>query len=80
MIGHRHIDKICIFAALAALLITALFTQGEALGIKPLSASPGYETRLFDDSRYTPLTCSLKTGKPFLQPLPPKPTFSAMSS
>lgn len=75
MIGHRHIDKICIFAALAALLITALFTQGEALGIKPLSASPGYETRLFDDSRVHTIDLQLEDWETFLAAAPSETYF-----
>ena len=51
MIRHRYIHKICISAMIAAVILTILFMQGESLGIQPVSSSPEYESRLFDDSR-----------------------------
>ena len=75
MIGHRHIDKICIFTALAALVITVLFTQGEALGIKTLHSSPGYEARLFDDSRVHTIDLQLEDWEAFLAAAPSEAYF-----
>ena len=80
MIRHRYIHKICISAMIAAVILTALFMQGESLGIQPVSSSPEYESRLFDDSRYIPLTCRLMTGIHFLKLLPRKLTFNVMLS
>lgn len=51
MVKNRHFDKICIAAALFAVLLTLALMQGERLGISRASATPGYETRLFDKSR-----------------------------
>ena len=51
MIRHRHIDRICAAAILLALVLTGLLCFGEALGLRPASAAPGYACRLFDDSR-----------------------------
>ena len=51
MVQHKHIDKICIGAALLAVLLTLALYFGDALGIPRASAVPGYTTRLFDDSR-----------------------------
>ena len=48
---HRHIDRICVGAAALAALLALLLMFGEQLGIPKASASPGYATRLFDDSR-----------------------------
>lgn len=51
MIKHRHIDKICICAAAAAILITVVLYFGEDMGIPRASENPGYSYRLFDSSR-----------------------------
>lgn len=48
MSTSKHIDKICLAAALLALLLTGAFAAGERLGIRPASKAMGYETRLFD--------------------------------
>lgn len=48
MAASKHIDKICLAAALFALLLTCVFASGERLGIQPASQVMGYETRLFD--------------------------------
>ena len=51
MSAHKHIDKICIFITILAVLITTLFMNGEAYGLTPDSTvSMGYEDTLFDDS------------------------------
>lgn len=51
MSTHKHIDKICLAAALIAILITGIFLNGEAFGIQASSQVMGYETRLFDTSK-----------------------------
>ena len=51
MSTHKHIDKICLVAALLAIVLCAVFVNGEALGIQQLSKVMGYETRLFDTSQ-----------------------------
>ena len=48
MAASKHIDKICLAAALLALLLTCVFAAGERLGVQPVSQAMGYETRLFD--------------------------------
>ncbi len=48
MSTHKYIDRICLAAALLSLLLTLLFVNGEALGVRPVSGAQGYETRLFD--------------------------------
>lgn len=50
MATNRHIDKICFAALLFALLITFLFLQAKEMGVQAVSASTGYESRLFDTS------------------------------
>lgn len=51
MSTHKHIDVICLAAALAALLLCGALYCGEALGLRPASRALGYEDRLFDTSR-----------------------------
>ncbi len=51
MLKHRHIDRIVLGFMALAVLVTVLFSQGEALGLRPADATPGYVDRLFDDSR-----------------------------
>jgi len=51
MSTHKHIDKICLVAAILALILCAVFMNGEALGIQAASKVMGYENRLFDTSK-----------------------------
>ena len=51
MSTHKHIDKICLVAAVLALILCAVFMGGEALGIQAASTVMGYEDRLFDASK-----------------------------
>ncbi len=51
MSTHKHIDRICCAALLLALLLTALFVNGENLGLKKASTAMAYETALFDTSK-----------------------------
>lgn len=48
MSTHKHFDKICVVAVVLALLITVLFMNGEAIGIKKASKVMQYENTLFD--------------------------------
>lgn len=51
MSTHKHIDIICLVAALFALLLCGIFANGERFGIQQASKVIGYETRLFDTSQ-----------------------------
>ena len=51
MSKHKHIDKICCIAVCFALVLTIVFMNGEAVGIKRADTVMGYENRLFDNSR-----------------------------
>ena len=51
MSAHKSIDRICVVVIIAALIVTALFMNGAALGLRASDRSMGYETRLFDTSR-----------------------------
>ena len=51
MSTHRYIDRVCIIITIIAVLVTALFMNGERLGIAADdSMSFSYEDKLFDDS------------------------------
>ena len=51
MSTHKFIDRLCAAALGLCLLLTAVFMNGEALGIRPAASVIGYETRLFDTGR-----------------------------
>ena len=51
MSTHKHIDRVCIFGLVFALLLSALFVSGSALGIQPAQQIMGYENRLFDTAK-----------------------------
>lgn len=51
MVKHKNIDLICVLVIFAAAMVTILFMNGEKLGIKPMYSQPGYQSRLFDDSK-----------------------------
>lgn len=67
MIGSRHIDKICIGAAVLAALVTVLLIFGEYLGIVKMSAHPGYVARLFDASRVHQLNIQVDDWRGFIE-------------
>ena len=50
MSTSKHIDKLCLAAALAALVLTVLFCNAERLGVQNTSRTMGYEDSLFDSS------------------------------
>lgn len=51
MSSHKHIDRICCAALLLALVLTALFVNGESFGLQKSSTAMAYETALFDTSK-----------------------------
>ena len=67
MVKHKHIDRICILAAVLAVLLTLALMKGEELGIPKASANPGYAARLFDDSRVHSLDIQMEDWKGFLE-------------
>ncbi len=50
MSTHKHIERICLAALAAGLLLTFLFFHAGSLGVRTVSAAAGYVNRLFDDS------------------------------
>lgn len=67
MLSSRHIDKICIGAALLAVIIMLILAGGEDLGILKASANAGYTYRLFDDSRVHTIELELDDWEGFLR-------------
>ena len=72
MLGHKHIDKICIIALVLAMGLTALLFCGESLGLQKASASPAYATRLFDGSRVHTIDLQVEDWEAFLQEKAPE--------
>ncbi len=70
MIKHRHIDKICIAAAVAAVVLTVLLMFGESLGLTRMSSEPPYAYKLFDDSRVHEIDLLVDDWDEFLDEAP----------
>ena len=51
MSTHKNIDRICVVIIVLCLLLTILFMNAQAMGLRPASRSMGYEDTLFDTSR-----------------------------
>ena len=67
MLKSKAIDRVCIIVTACALLLTVLFMNGEALGLIPVSARPGYETRLFDQTKVHTIDILIKDWDAFLE-------------
>ncbi len=67
MSTSKAIDRICILAVVAALLISILFMNGAALGIQVQSKTMGYEDRLFDTSKVHTIDIVIDDWDAFLQ-------------
>lgn len=67
MLNSKHIDKICIAAALLALAITVILIFGDKLGIPKASRNPGYVSRLFDDSRVHTINIQIDRWDDFIE-------------
>ena len=63
----KAIDRICILAVVAALLIAILFMNGAALGIQTQVKTLGYEDRLFDNSRVHTIDIVIDDWDAFLE-------------
>ena len=67
MSTHKHIDKICLVAALFAIVLCALFMNGEALGIQAASKVMGYESCLFDTSKVHTIDIVMDSWDSFIE-------------
>lgn len=66
MSTHKSMDKICCLVLAATLVLTLLFMNAEALGVQKVSASMGYETRLFDTSKVHTIDIVMEDWDSFL--------------
>ena len=67
MSTHKHIDKICLVAAVLALVLCAVCLKGEALGVYAASGTMGYEDRLFDTSKVHTIDIVIDDWEGFLE-------------
>ena len=67
MSTHKHIDIICLVAAILALVLCAVFMSGEALGIQAAPKMMGYENRLFDTSKVHTIDIVIDDWEGFLE-------------
>lgn len=67
MSTSKAIDRICIFAVVAALLICVLFMNGASLGIESKVQTMGYESKLFDTSKVHTIDILIDDWDGFLQ-------------
>ena len=67
MSTSKAIDRICIIAVVAALLISILFANGVALSIPVQTKTMGYEDRLFDTSKVHTIDIVIDDWAGFLQ-------------
>ena len=51
MSGSKHFDKTAWIVTAIMLVITLLFMNGGAIGIKAMAHTMGYESRLFDNTK-----------------------------
>lgn len=67
MLKHKYIDKICLIVTVFSLVLTILFMNGASLGLVPASAAPGYETRLFDQTKVHTVDILIDDWSTFLE-------------
>ncbi len=67
MLKRNYIDRICVIVMVFALGLTVLFMNGESLGLKPASATPGYKTRLFDKTKVHTIDIQMDDWDAFLE-------------
>ncbi len=66
MSTHKSIDRICAIAVALALLLTALFMNGKALGIQSDDTTFAYETNLFDNSQVHTINIEMEDWDGFI--------------
>ena len=67
MSTHKHIDKICLVAAILSLILCAVFMNGEALGIQAADKVMGYEDRLFNTAKVHTIDIVIDDWEGFLE-------------
>lgn len=67
MLKHKYIDFISILIIAAAVILSVLFMNGEKLGLVPMSTSPEYAERLFNDSIVHTIELTVEDWEEFLE-------------
>ncbi len=67
MSAHKNIDKICMVIIAVTLVITILFCNGQAIGIKTTAHTVGYENRIFNHSKVHTLDIVINDWDSFLE-------------
>ncbi len=67
MSTHKYIDRLCAAALALCLLLTVLFMNGKALGLRSAGSALGYESRLFDTERVHTLDIVMDDWEGFLE-------------
>jgi len=66
MSTHKYIDRVCVAVILFAVLVTAVFMNGESLGVLAVSAGAGYANRLFDTSQVHAIDIVMEDWEDFI--------------
>ena len=66
MLKREGIDKLCAAVMALAVVLTLIFMNGGTLGLTPAFFTPGYETRLFDKSRFHTIDILIDDWQAFL--------------
>ena len=66
MLKREGIDKLCAAVMALAVVLTLIFMNGKTVGPTPAFSTPGYETRLFDKSRFHTIDILIDDWQAFL--------------
>lgn len=67
MATHKNFDKVCCVVLALCLALTALFMNGESLGLQAAAREMGYESRLFDTASVHTIDIVMEDWEGFLE-------------
>ena len=67
MATHKNFDKVCCVVLALCLALTALYMNGESLGLQAAAREMGYESRLFDTASVHTIDIVLEDWEGFLE-------------
>lgn len=67
MATHKNFDKVCCVVLALCLALTALFMNGESLGLQAAAREMGYESRLFDTASVHTIDSVMEDWEGFLE-------------
>ena len=67
MATHKNFDKVCCVVLALCLALTALYMNGESLGLQAAAREMGYESRLFDTASVHTIDIVMEDWKGFLE-------------